>query len=110
MVAVNAALVAPAGTVTELGNATAELLLARATACPPVGAVLLRVTVQLSDTDPVTVPLEHETALTPAAAAAPVPLRLITSVPFVEELLVMVTFPVLAPVPRGKKITLRVTD
>lgn len=56
-VAVNAAMVDPAGTVTELGSATAELLLASDTAWPPLGAAVLSVTVQLSDVDPETVPL-----------------------------------------------------
>ena len=45
---VNAALLAPAGTVTDAGIATAMLLLARLTAKPPVGAAPLNVTVQLS--------------------------------------------------------------
>jgi len=47
------ALVAPAGTVTEVGTVTALLLLESVTACPPVGAAELSVTVQLSVPAPV---------------------------------------------------------
>jgi len=57
-VAVKLAVVAPAATVTEAGTVTAELLLARVTANPPLGAAALSVTVQLSvpapDIDPLT--------------------------------------------------------
>ena len=52
-VAVNPALVAPAGTVTEPGTVTAELLLDRLTASPPVPAAAERLTVQLSLPAPV---------------------------------------------------------
>jgi hypothetical protein len=47
-VAVKPAVVAPAATVTLAGTATAELLLARLTAKPPVAAGAFSVTVQLS--------------------------------------------------------------
>jgi hypothetical protein len=47
-VALKVALVAPAGTVTEAGTVTAELLLARLTANPPLAAAAVRETVQLS--------------------------------------------------------------
>jgi hypothetical protein len=52
-VAVKAALIAPAGTVTEAGTATPLELLARFTAKPPVKAAVLNVTVQLSLPAPV---------------------------------------------------------
>jgi hypothetical protein len=55
-VAVNAALVAPAGTVTEAGTATEVLLLASATANPPLGAAAVRLTVHASVAAPVSVP------------------------------------------------------
>jgi len=47
-VAVNAALVAPAGTVTVLGTTAEGLLLERLATRPPVGAAELSVTVQAS--------------------------------------------------------------
>jgi hypothetical protein len=52
-VALNPALVAEAGTVTEAGTETALLLLARPTATPPVGAEPVRVTVHASVPAPV---------------------------------------------------------
>jgi hypothetical protein len=75
-VAVNVALVAPAATVTLLGNVTALLLLASATVRPPVGAAPERVTVQASLSAPVIEVLLQETALTVGATEVPVPLRL----------------------------------
>jgi hypothetical protein len=48
IVAVKGAVVAPAATVTEAGTVTAALLLASVTACPPVGAAALSVTVHAS--------------------------------------------------------------
>ena len=56
-VAVKAAVVAPAATITEVGTVTDELLLARLTVNPPVGAAALSVTVQLSVPAPVIDPL-----------------------------------------------------
>jgi len=61
-VAVKVAVVAPAATVTEAGTVTDELLLARLTAKPPVGAAAFRVTVQLSVQAPVIDELLHESA------------------------------------------------
>ena len=90
-VAVNAALVAFAGTVTVAGTLTAALLLARLTLNPPLGAAALSFTVQASVPDPVIDPLPQETALNVAAVAIPVPVRLITALPLVEELLVTVS-------------------
>jgi len=52
-VALNAALVAPAGTVTDAGTETELLLLARLTTSPPARAGELRLTVQASVPDPV---------------------------------------------------------
>src|SRR5580700_9967356 len=52
-VAVNVALLAPAGTVTLVGTfATAETLLASLTTAPPGGAALVRVTVPLDACPP----------------------------------------------------------
>jgi hypothetical protein len=92
-VAVNPALVAFASTVTVLGTVTAELLLDRLTLSPPLGAAAVSVTVHASVPDPVMVPLLQYSALSAAelVPVVPVPLRLITAVPLVEELLVMVS-------------------
>ena len=68
-VAVNPAVVDPAGTVTDAGRVTALLLQDRPTANPPVGAAVLNVTVQLSVPAPVIDPLVHVSALSVAAAA-----------------------------------------
>jgi hypothetical protein len=56
-VAVNVALLAPAATVTVAGTVTAELLLARLTLKPPLGAAALSATVQESVPAPVIDPL-----------------------------------------------------
>lgn len=87
-VAVKLALVAPAATVTVAGTVITLLLLERLTVTPPLGAAAFRVTVQLSVPDPVNDPLVQ---LSPLSTATPVPLRLITAVGLVEELLVMVS-------------------
>jgi hypothetical protein len=89
-VAVNAALVALAGTVNVAGTVTAVLLLERLTASPPVGAAALSVTVQASVPAAENEPLVHESAER-AAVEAPVPLRLTTAVGLEEELLVTVS-------------------
>jgi hypothetical protein len=54
ILAVNVALVVPLGTVVDDGTVTAELLLERLTISPPLGAVEVSVTVQLSVPAPVT--------------------------------------------------------
>lgn len=66
----NDALTAPAGIVTEAGTVSAVLLLARATANPPLGAAAVRLTEHASDAAPVSDPLLHEMALRAAAGAA----------------------------------------
>lgn len=74
--AVNAALVALAGTVTDEGTETATLLLDRLTTSPPLGATPLRETVHASVPDPVTEALLHDSALnveTVLLAASPFP-------------------------------------
>ena len=99
-VAVNAALDAPAATVTEAGTVTALLLLARLTAVE-LGAAPVSVTVQGSVAAPVSEALLHETALT---VGCPVPLSAIVAV---VALLVIVTEPVAAPATVGSKPTVR---
>lgn len=109
-VAVKAALVAFAGTVTVAGTVTAALLLDRLILRPPLGAAALSVTVQASVPDPVMDALLQESALSAAetpVAAVPVPLRAITAVPLAGELLVMVSCPVAAPAAAGLNRTLK---
>jgi hypothetical protein len=94
-VAVKLALLAPAATVTVAGTVTAELLLDRLTLTPPLGAAALSPTVQVSVPAPVIVPLaqlsEDRVAVFVVLADVPMPLSPITSVPLVDELLVIVT-------------------
>jgi hypothetical protein len=87
--AVNAAVVAPAGTVTEAGTVTAVLLLARLTLVPPASAELDKLTVHESASDPVMEELLQDTALT--VGATPAPLILIVAA---GALLAIVTVPV----------------
>jgi hypothetical protein len=68
-VAVNPAVVDPAGTVTEAGTVTALLLLARPTAKPPVGAAAFSVTVQLFVPAPVIDPIVQVNALSTGTTA-----------------------------------------
>ncbi len=75
--AVKAALVAPAGTVTELGIETAALLVPSATLNPPAGAGPDKLTVHESAIGPVIEVALQDTALTVGVSVAPVPLRLI---------------------------------
>jgi hypothetical protein len=90
-VAVNPALVALAGTTTVAGTVTAALLLVRATLKPPLPAAAVSVTVQASLPDPVIDALLQDSALSAAGTAVPVPVRLITAVPLVDELLWIVS-------------------
>jgi hypothetical protein len=90
-VAVNPALVALAGTTTVAGTVTAALLLARATLKPPLPAAVVSVTVHASLPDPVMDALLHDNTLNAAGTAVPVPVRLTTAVPLVDELLWIVT-------------------
>jgi hypothetical protein len=90
-VAVNPALVALAGTTTVAGTVTAALLLARVTLKPPLPATVVSVTVHASLPDPVMDALLHDNALNAAGTAVPVPVRLTTAVPLVDELLWIVT-------------------
>lgn len=90
-VAVNPALVAPDGTVTVPGTATAASLLARLTTKPLPDAAVVSVTVQASVPDPIMDALVQESALNAAGTGVPVPLRPITAVPLVGELLEMVS-------------------
>jgi len=104
-VAVNPAVVAPAATVTLAGTVTAELLLARLTAKPPMVAAAFKVTVQLSVPALVIDPLVQLIALN---TGSPVPLRLITVEVPLDELLVKVKEPEAAPATVGSNCTVRV--
>ena len=101
------ALAAPAATVTEEGTFTADELLERVTTWPPVGAAAFSVTVQLSVVAPVA---EELVQLRLLGIACPVPLRAMVEVVPVEELLVKVTAPLLAPAVVGLKPIASVTD
>ena len=90
-VAVNPTLVALAGTTTVAGTVTAALLLVRPTLKPPLPAAALSVTVHASLPAPVIDALLQDNALNAAGTAVPVPVRLTTAVPLVDELLWMVS-------------------
>jgi hypothetical protein len=99
MVAVNAALVAFAGTTTDAGTLTALLLLERLTLNPLPDAAELSVTVQASLPEPVIDAPPHDRAAKEAGAAVPLPVRL-TAV-LAEELLAIASCPVTEPVVVG---------
>jgi hypothetical protein len=101
-VAVKAALVAPAATVTEAGTVTALLPLDRVTLTPPLGAAVLRVTVQASVPEPV---MDVLLQLRVLSEARPVPLRLTMVVLPAVALLVMVSVPEAAPAAVGSNCT-----
>lgn len=105
----NSALVAPAGTVTVLDTVTAELLVDRFTSSPPLGAATVSVTVQASVPDPAMAPLLQYSALNAAepVPVVPVPLKLITGVPEVEELLATINCPVAVPEATGLNCTFK---
>ena len=86
-VAVNPALVALAGTTTVAGTVTEVLLLVRPTLTPPLPAAELSVTVQASLPAPVMDALLQDNELNTPGTAVPVPVRPITAVPLVVELL-----------------------
>jgi hypothetical protein len=100
---VNPTLGAFAGTVTVLGTVSAELLLDRFTVSPSLGAEAVRVTVQASVPDPNMAPLLQFSALNAAepVPVVPVPLRVITGVPVVEDLVAIVSCPVAVPAAAG---------
>jgi hypothetical protein len=108
-VAVKLAVVDPAATATDAGTVTAELLLARLTANPPLGAAAFSVTEQLSVPAPVIDELVQLRLVKAAVLAeVPVPLRPATIVPFPQALLAIVSWPAAVPVEVGEKFTLKV--
>jgi hypothetical protein len=106
MVAVNAAVVALAATVTVPGTDTAASLLDKFTLVPPLPAAELKVTVQVSEPEPVMDPLLQVIPLSVLEFVDwPVPLRLITAVGFDEELLVIDSWPESEPAAEGSNCT-----
>jgi hypothetical protein len=109
-VAVNPALLALAGTTTVAGTVTAALLLVNDTLKPPLPAGPLNVTVQASLPAPVIDALLQDNALKVAAAVVPVPVRPISAVALLADVLWTVSSPVTAPAVAGSNFTFRVTD
>lgn len=105
IVAVKPPVVVPAATVTLAGTVTAELLLARLTANPPLAAAAFKVMVQRSVPAPVIDPLVQLSAL---STGTPLPVRLITVDVPLEELLVIVSEPEAAPATVGSNCTVNV--
>lgn len=70
-VALNVAVVVPAGTVTDAGTVSEELLLASVTVEPPVRAVVFSVTVQLAAALALTFPGLHARDETPGTVITP---------------------------------------
>jgi hypothetical protein len=107
-VALNAALVARAATITVPGTVTEALLLARLAVIPAAGAAPLSVTVQLSVAGPISEPLAQLKELKVGVlVAVPIPLRPTTVIPPLEALLVIANWPVDAPAAVGEKLTLK---
>lgn len=104
-VAVKLPVVAPEATVTDAGTVTAELLLARLTANPPLAAATFRVTVQLSVPAPV---IDALPQVKPLNAGVPEPLRLTKVDVPLDELLVKVNEPESAPAAVGSNCTVSV--
>jgi hypothetical protein len=92
---------------TTAGTVTTALLLDKTTLKPPVGAGSLMVTVQRSVPAPL---IDALLQVKPLSCGIPVPFRATTAVLFVEELLLMVNWPVAAPSAAGSNCTLSVAD
>lgn len=106
-VAVNTALLAPAGMVTETGTVAAALLLDKVTACPPVGAVAFNVTVQ-EEVAPAARELLAQARV--LIKGIPAPVRLMAVEGAAGELLEMVIVPAAAPAMDGSKRTVSAAD
>lgn len=106
-VAIKFVLIAPAATVTVEGTATAELLLARLTASPPLGAAEFSVTAQLSVPAPAIDVAAQFMAPKRLDEVTPAPLSAITVVPLLEALLSIVTWPAAVPAVCGENPTLK---
>jgi hypothetical protein len=108
-VVVKFALVAPAATVTEAGTTTDVLSLARPTVTPLLPAGPVSVTVQASVPEPVAELLAQlsELSVVEGAAVIPVPLRPTTSELLLAALLLIVNWPLAAPVAEGSNWTVK---
>lgn len=84
-----------------LDTVTAELLLARFTVKPSLGAAVLSVPARASVPDPVMAPLLQDSALKGGGVAIPVPLKAITAIPIVEALLATASCPAAVPLAPG---------
>jgi hypothetical protein len=104
--AVKSTLLAPAGTVTEAGIATALSLLARATSRPPLAAVAFSVTVHASLDAPITDPF---TQFSPVSIGTPMPLKATVAEDAFDALLAMASWPVADPDPVGSNLIVSVT-
>lgn len=104
--AVNVAVFVVAGITIDAGTFTFVLLLASAIVTPPFGADPDRVTLQESATDPTTVELPQESALSAGVVVVPFPERLTVPLP---ALLTMLNWPEAEPAAVGLKCTVRTT-
>jgi len=104
-VAVNAALVCPAGIVMEAGTVTDELLLDRLTVNPLPAVTVFNVAVQLSVPAPVMEPLEQ---VNPASIGMPFPVRLTIFDFASDEFVDSVSEPDTAPAAVGSNCTVNV--
>jgi hypothetical protein len=104
--AVKFTLLAPAGTVTDAGIATALSLLARATFRPPLVAVAFSVTVQVSLDAPVIDPF---TQFSSVSTGTPMPLSATVAEDAFDALLAMLSWPVAEPDAAGSNWMVTVT-
>lgn len=109
VVAVKFALVSPAGTVTDAGTVTAELLLERFTTSPPAGAPVLRFTVHRSEPAPMMVAWLQKSPASTAWIASPVPVRLMVVTPLPGASEAIEIDPVAVPAAEGSNFASRVT-
>ena len=93
MDAANFTLLAPAGTFTEAGTLTAELLLERCTCIPPDDAAMLVLIVHVSAPDPETWAWSQLSPLISAEPVAPLPCSLIAAAAEDEELVITLSWP-----------------
>ena len=110
-VAVKLAPFVPPAICTDGGTVTAELLLAKFTVIPPVGAFALTVTVHVSVAAPVSELVAQLSDWTDGKMAmVPVPLSATVIVPPLVALLVMMRLPDSAPVVVGSNCTVTTAD